>query len=615
MTKIKHFKKTSEISRFQKTLFHFCFVTSSYRIMKKTLELYITKACNLGCDYCFVDINNPEKTHFDVRAFLEKNTLEDYNQMKFFWWEPLLRWKELVETIESVRKIDSSMKFTIVTNGLLFDEEKTRFIAKNNISVVVSIHKKGLEALIRKLPILRPIWSFISFNFIFQPDDITFPYSIFSKLTSFGFENFIFTPDIYSVWNTENITLLSRELDRPLLAKKTNPKLYIGDLTGESLRPIFAGCEKKVIDPEWKSQVCNRFKATSKYPDITYERIYDTVDAIIWLRSNPDRWFYSCPIWQFFDCLLTHGENPEAFKDWFLNYDALSKVFIEFFRQIATLEWKTNFLTKNIDEIRFNLTNQCNLHCEYCYVDKEKKWSLDIDVAKNILDFHISQPWETKILSFFGGEPLLEYWLLKEMVLYANSLAKKHTKKIQYKIATNFLLANDEKISFLKQNNFEVHVSLNGTPETNDMMRSTSTKTVLANLSRYQETIGKENITILLAFSWEEVSSLFANAYFIYSQGFKKINLEMIFGKRYLWTGENFITLKKELTKIAAFQKIEVENIHSQMNPKNIVDISIEGKADGNSFWFNEYSLELKYKRVFDALIRDIFWLSWKNMV
>jgi hypothetical protein len=58
----------------------------------------------------------------------------------------------------------------------------------------------------------------------------------------------------------------------------------------------------------------------------------------------------------------------------------------------------------------------------------------------------------------------------------------------------------------------------------------------------------------------------------------------MIFGKKYLWTGENFITLKKELTKIAAFQKIEVENIHSQMNPKNIVDISIEGKADGNSF-------------------------------
>jgi hypothetical protein len=51
------------------------------------------------------------------------------------------------------------------------------------------------------------------------------------------------------------------------------------------------------------------------------------------------------------------------------------------------------------------------------------------------------------------------------------------------------------------------------------------------------------------------------------------------------------------------------------MNPKNIVDISIEGKADGNSFWFNEYSLELKYKRVFDALIRDIFWLRWKNMV
>jgi sulfatase maturation enzyme AslB (radical SAM superfamily) len=68
------------------------------------------------------------------------------------------------------------------------------------------------------------------------------------------------------------------------------------------------------------------------------------------------------------------------------------------------------------------------------------------------------------------------------MVLYANSLAEKHTKKIQYKIATNFLLANDEKISFLKQNNFEIHISLNGTPETNDIMRSASTKAVLANL-------------------------------------------------------------------------------------------------------------------------------------
>jgi sulfatase maturation enzyme AslB (radical SAM superfamily) len=79
----------------------------------------------------------------------------------------------------------------------------------------------------------------------------------------------------------------------------------------------------------------------------------------------------------------------------------LNQVFISFFRDIQKIKGHINFLTENIEEIRFNITAQCNIRCEYCYVDFQNR-TLDKQKAKNIIDFYIAQPGDKKIVSFFG---------------------------------------------------------------------------------------------------------------------------------------------------------------------------------------------------------------------
>jgi sulfatase maturation enzyme AslB (radical SAM superfamily) len=110
---------------------------------------------------------------------------------------------------------------------------------------------------------------------------------------------------------------------------------------------------------------------------------------------------------------------------------------------------------------------------------------------------------------------MLEFSLLKDLVEYSQKKAISQKKSLKFKIATNFLLMNTEKALFLKENNFGVHISLNGTKALNDAMRDGSTDLLLKNLLKYRDTIGIQNIVILLAFSNKEVASLFKSVYSI----------------------------------------------------------------------------------------------------
>ena len=86
----------------------------------KTLDLYITKLCNLNCEYCYVDLKKNENS-FNYEEFSERINLLDYDHIKFFGWEPLIKWTEIVKIIEILKW--KNKKFTIVTNGLLLDSK------------------------------------------------------------------------------------------------------------------------------------------------------------------------------------------------------------------------------------------------------------------------------------------------------------------------------------------------------------------------------------------------------------------------------------------------------------------------------------------------------------
>lgn len=130
-----------------------------------------------------------------------------------------------------------------------------------------------------------------------------------------------------------------------------------------------------------------------------------------------------------------------------------------------------------LNALRIIMTEKCNLNCHYCFV-REKNIgthnvnspSISWETIKKAVDMiaNINQGNDIE-LQFFGGEPIIEFRLIKKTVSYANSLVKKgKIEKVFFGITTNGTLITDEIAIFLKKNNFLVSLSLDGSREQND---------------------------------------------------------------------------------------------------------------------------------------------------
>jgi uncharacterized protein len=128
-----------------------------------------------------------------------------------------------------------------------------------------------------------------------------------------------------------------------------------------------------------------------------------------------------------------------------------------------------------------NLTNQCNLSCQYCYefgADKVatpegKPKFMDFPTAKASVDFLLEQSAGRRAIhiTFFGGETLMNFPLLKQVVAYANERAAEHGRAIDYSLTTDATLLTPAIIEFLSENRIGVTVSIDGPKELHDQLR------------------------------------------------------------------------------------------------------------------------------------------------
>jgi len=128
-----------------------------------------------------------------------------------------------------------------------------------------------------------------------------------------------------------------------------------------------------------------------------------------------------------------------------------------------------------------NVTNQCNLACTYCYefgADKiatpaGKPKYMSLETAKSSVDFLLKSAAvrEAVHITFFGGETLMNFRLLRDVVLYADEAAAAAGKRITYSLTTNATLLTDEIIAFLSDHAIGVTVSMDGPPELQDARR------------------------------------------------------------------------------------------------------------------------------------------------
>ncbi|MBE3128239.1 MAG: His-Xaa-Ser system radical SAM maturase HxsB [Actinobacteria bacterium] len=111
-------------------------------------------------------------------------------------------------------------------------------------------------------------------------------------------------------------------------------------------------------------------------------------------------------------------------------------------------------------------TLRCNGNCIYCQVSSkgidEKNYDMDKTTAKRIVETIFKTPSQAIKIEFQGGEPLLNFGIVKFIILYANKLNMLYKKRIEFVICTTLILINEEILNFLKKYNVLISTSLDG---------------------------------------------------------------------------------------------------------------------------------------------------------
>lgn len=124
-----------------------------------------------------------------------------------------------------------------------------------------------------------------------------------------------------------------------------------------------------------------------------------------------------------------------------------------------------------------HIAHDCNLKCKYCFAEEGeyhgKRELMSLEVGKKAIDFLIKASGKRKNLEvdFFGGEPLMNFEVVKGIVEYARSIEKEKGKNFRFTITTNGILLNDEIMDYINENMHNVVLSIDGRKEVHDRMR------------------------------------------------------------------------------------------------------------------------------------------------
>ncbi len=124
-----------------------------------------------------------------------------------------------------------------------------------------------------------------------------------------------------------------------------------------------------------------------------------------------------------------------------------------------------------------HIAHTCNLNCAYCFASQGKyhgeRAVMSFEVGKQALDFLIANSGTRRNLEvdFFGGEPLMNFDVVKQLVAYARSVEKEHGKNFRFTLTTNGILVDDDVIDFANREMSNVVLSLDGRKEIHDRYR------------------------------------------------------------------------------------------------------------------------------------------------
>ena len=257
-------------------------------------------------------------------------------------------------------------------------------------------------------------------------------------------------------------------------------------------------------------------------------------------------------------------------------------------------DYKNN--SKVVKALCLHVAHTCNLNCSYCFASQGKyqgeRALMSFEVGKQAFDFLIKNSGTRRNLEvdFFGGEPLMNWDVVKQLVAYARSIEKQYNKNFRFTFTTNGVLIDDEVIDFLNKEMHNVVLSLDGRKEVNDHFRKNyagkgSYDTIVPNFQRLVEKRGGKDYYVRGTFTHNNVD--FTNDLFHMADlGFTELSMEPVVCP----PDDPYALTKEDLPKL--FEQYEI-----------LAKEMIRRKKEGRGFTFYHYMLDLKngpciYKRI-----------------
>ena len=211
-----------------------------------------------------------------------------------------------------------------------------------------------------------------------------------------------------------------------------------------------------------------------------------------------------------------------------------------------------------------HIAHDCNLACKYCFAEEGeyhgRRALMSYEVGKKALDFLIKNSGNRSNLEvdFFGGEPLMNWQVVKDLVAYGREQEKIHNKHFRFTITTNGVLLNDEIQEFVNKEMDNVVLSLDGRKEINDQMRpfrngKGSYDLIVPKFQKLAESRNQEKYYIRGTFTRNNLD--FSNDIMHFADlGFKQMSIEPVVGDEsdpYAIREEDLPKIREEYDKLA----------------------------------------------------------------
>ena len=232
------------------------------------------------------------------------------------------------------------------------------------------------------------------------------------------------------------------------------------------------------------------------------------------------------------------------------------------------------------------ISQDCNLRCEYCFAETGDfgmgRKLMTFETGKNAIDFllKMSANRENLELDFFGGEPLMNFGVVKQVVEYARSKEKEYNKKFRFTITTNGMLLDDDKIDFINREMSNVVLSVDGRKEVNDRVRKRVDGTgcydrIMPKFRSLVEKRGDKEYYVRGTFTKYNLD-FSEDVFDLYHQGFDQISVEPVVSD----SKEKYAITEKEIPEIFS----EYERLAERI---------LESRKNGEKFNFFHFMLDL----------------------